>query len=212
MGEPIHLTMGVQVEIIGKPRVTDGGLNLELKAGKRFCIEPNTVENAGQGWTQAQVVYLDSSKNDAQEKDMESMTRAMQMAKEFTDPNVSLNENKSLKDMDWTSKRKGLERTPGQIDQLLKDLGRIPSWEEPPECVLWISALINTIPAMGVALEIRPKLLMAKSAEERTQVALNGIWNSIQYMQGPRIIKSKCKLIVLIGSGTQFNTRRDHGF
>jgi hypothetical protein len=50
-GEPIHLTMGVQVEIIGKPRVTDGGLNLELKAGKRFCIEPNSEENAGQGWT-----------------------------------------------------------------------------------------------------------------------------------------------------------------
>jgi hypothetical protein len=131
MGEPIHLTMGVQVEIIGKPRVTDGGLNLELKAGKRFCIEPNTVEKAGQGWTQAQVVYLDSSKNDAQEKDMESMTRAMQMAKEFTDPNVSLNENKSLKDT-WIGLAREKERTPGQIDQLLKDLGRIPSWEEPP--------------------------------------------------------------------------------
>ncbi len=134
------------------------------------------------------------------------------MAKEFTDPNVSLNENKSLKDT-WIGLAREKERTPGQIDQLLKDLGPIPSWEEPPECALWISAHINTIPAMGVALEIRPKLLMAKSAEERTQVALNGIWNSIQYTQGPRIkrLKSKCKLIVLIGSGTQFNTCRDQG-
>lgn len=189
-GEPIHLTKGVQVEIVGKPQVTDDGLNLELKATQRFSIEPNTVENAGKGWTQAQVNYLDSSKEDEQEKGMENMARAMQMAKEFTDPNVSLNENKSLKDM-WIELAREKEHTPGQIDQLLKDLGPIPSWKEPSECAFWIGALINPIPAMGVALEIRPKLLMAKSAEERTQIALNGIWNSIQHMQGPRIVKIK---------------------
>lgn len=189
-GEPIHLTTGVQVEIVGKPLVTEDGLNLELKAGQRFRIEPNTVENAGQGWTQAQVAYLDSKKEDAEEKDMESLARAMQMAKEFSEPNVSMKENKSLKDM-WIELAKERERTPGQIDQLLEDLGPIPSWEEPSECAFWIGALINPIPAMGVALEIRPKLLMAKTPEERTQIALNGIWNSIQHMQGPRIVKIK---------------------
>lgn len=190
-GEPIHLTTGVQVEIVGKPQVADdGSLNLELKAGQRFRINPDTVENAGQGWTQAQVTFLDSSKEDAAEQDMESLTRAMQMAKEFTDPNVSMKENKSLKDM-WIELARQKERTPGQIDQLLKDLGPIPSWEEPSDCAFWIGALINPIPAMGVALEIRPKLLVAKSPEERTQIALDGIWNSIQHMQGPRIEKIK---------------------
>jgi hypothetical protein len=186
--EPIHLSTGVQVEIVGKPQETDGGLNLELKAGKRFRIEQDTVERTEKGWVQAQVIYLDSNKEDKQEKDMESMARARQMAKEFTDPNVSLNENKSLKDR-WIELAREKEQTPGQIDQLLKDLGPIPSWEEPSECALWIGALINPIPAMGVALEIRPELLMAKSAEERTQIALNGIWNSIHHMQGPRIVK-----------------------
>jgi hypothetical protein len=97
-----------------------------------------------------------------------------------------LNENKSLKDT-WIGLAREKEWTPGQIDQLLKDLGPIPSWEEPTKCALRIGALINPTPAMGVALEIWSKLLMAKSAEERTQVALNGIWNSIQYMQGPRL-------------------------
>ena len=37
---------------------------------------------------------------------------------------------------------------------------------------------------MGVALEIRPQLLLAETAEERTQIALDAIWNSIQHMQG----------------------------
>lgn len=181
-GEPIHLTTGVQVDIVGKPQVTDGGLNLELRAGKRFRIEPNTVDNAEGGWTQAKVVFLDSSNEEAAESDMDSMTRAMQKAKELSDPNVAMKENKSLKDM-WIELARQKERQKGQIDQLLKDLGPMPSWEEPSECAFWIGALINPIPAVGVALEIRPRLLLADTAEERAQIALDGIWNSIQYMQ-----------------------------
>jgi len=189
-GEPIHLTTGVQVEIVGKPQVTDDGLNLELRGGQRFRIKPDTVKNAGKGWTQAQVAFLDSDKEDKAEQDMDSLARAMSIAKEFTDPNVSMKENKSLKDM-WIELAREKERAPGQIDQLLKDLGPIPSWEEPSECAFWIGALINPIPAMGVALEIRPRLLLAETPEERAQIALDGIWNSIQYMQGPRIAQIK---------------------
>lgn len=191
-GELVHLATGVQVEIVGKPEVTeDGGLNLVLRGGKRFRMDPSTVENDPQGgWTQARVTYLDSSEEDKAETDIDSLTRAMQKAKEFTDPNVALNENKSLKDM-WIELARERERTPGQIDRLLEDLGPMPSWEEPSECAFWIGALINPIPAMGVALEIRPRLLLSTTPEERTQIALNGIWNSIQHMQGPRIVKIK---------------------
>ena len=45
-----------------------------------------------------------------------------------------------------------------------------------------MAALINPIPALG-ALEVRPKMLLAKTAKARTQIALDGIWNSIQQME-----------------------------
>jgi len=105
------------------------------------------------------------------------------MAREFTDPNFSMAESQSLVDM-WLSLARQRERSPGQIDGILQDLGPMPSWKSPSECALWVGALINPIPALGVALEIRPKLLLAKTAEDRTQIALDGIWNSIQHMQG----------------------------
>ena len=186
---PIHVTTRVQVEIVGKPQVTDDGLQLELKGGQRFRIDQGTIENAGQGWTQAQVTYLDSSK-EYKETDSEPLARAMHIAKELTDPNFNASENRSFVDT-WINLARKRERKPGQIDQLLEDLGPIPSWEQPSECAFRVGALINPMPAMSVALEIRPRLLLVKNPKERTQTALDGIWNPIQYMKGPRIEKTK---------------------
>jgi Lon protease-like protein len=186
------LTSGVEVELMGPPRVTDDGrsLQLSLKGGRRFRLQRATVESAPQGWTQASVQFLNSTMDDNAESSSSSsssvpmsLARAMQMAREFTEPNFSLAENQSLVDM-WLSLARQRERSPGQIDGILQDLGPMPSWEEPTECAMWVGALINPIPALGVALEIRPKLLLARTAEERTQIALDAIWNSIQHMQG----------------------------
>ena len=76
------------------------------------------------------------------------------------------------------------ERHPGQIDQLLNDLVECPPPEEPTERAFLVGALINPLPALGVALEIRPKLLTAVSAEERIDIARDGIYRSIRHMDG----------------------------
>jgi hypothetical protein len=47
-----------------------------------------------------------------------------------------------------------------------------------------VGALINPLPALGVAMEIRPKLLTAVSAEERIEIARDGIYRSIRHMDG----------------------------
>ena len=185
-GRTITLSSGVEVEIQGTPRVTDKGLHLSLKGTRRFRVNDDTVETATGGWTEAKVKFLNSTLDDKAEfssSDPMSIARAMQMAREFTDPNFSMTESQSLVDM-WLELARKKERRPNQIDQILEDLGPMPSWKLPTECAMWVGALINPIPAMGVAMEVRPKLLLAKTAEERTQIALDAIWNSIQHMQG----------------------------
>ncbi|CAB9509139.1 ATP-dependent protease La (LON) domain [Seminavis robusta] len=184
-GKQVTLSSGVEVEIVGNPKVTDEGLHLSLKGTRRFRIfDKEQIETTPSGWTQAKVQFLNSTQEDrADDTDTMSMARAMQMAREFSEPNLAMEEQQSLVEM-WLELARTRERRPNQIDQLLQDLGPMPSWKDPSECAFWVGALINPIPAMGVAFEIRPKLLLAKTAEERTQIALDAIWNSIQHMQG----------------------------
>ena len=95
-------------------------------------------------------------------------------------------DNISLVDR-WIELAKVHERIPGQIDTLLHQLGELPSADEPTERAFWIGALINPIPAMGVALEIRPALLTATKVEDRVDIALQGITQSIQHMSKKKI-------------------------
>jgi Lon protease-like protein len=185
-GQQVHLKSGVEVEIGNPEMVGDEGIRLELRGGRRFTIE-GEVENAGGGWTEARVKFLESNEEEEEEitkgNDRFSVARAISMAKEFTSPNLNMKDNKSLVDT-WIALAKENEREPGQIDELLLQLGEIPPVEEPSELAFWVGAMINPLPAMGVALEVRPALLTAKKAEERVQVALDGILRSIKHMDG----------------------------
>merc|ERR1712183_216249 len=116
-------------------------------------------------------------------QDRMSVARAMMKAKELTMPNMNLKDNQALIDR-WIQLAKQNEREPGQIDTLLNQLGEMPSSEEPTERAFWVGALINPIPAMGVAMEIRPALLTAHSTEERVTIAIDAIQKSIRHMDG----------------------------
>mmetsp|Transcript_3084 Transcript_3084/g.5754 ORF Transcript_3084/g.5754 Transcript_3084/m.5754 type:complete len:371 (+) Transcript_3084:98-1210(+) len=202
-GEKIHLTTGVEVEIVEKPQLVldnksvDGvggsnssgsskGVLLELKAGRRFVIN-GEVENAMQGWTEARVDYLDSTQQEEEEvkngQDKMAVARAIMKARELTVPNANMEGNLSLVDR-WIELARQNERQVGQIDDLLEDIGEIPPEDEPSERALWVGALINPLPAMGVAMEIRPALLTATTAERRVDIACDAILKSIRHMDG----------------------------
>lgn len=179
--------------------------DVSLRAGRRFIIEGD-VEKTQQGWTVATVKFLDSTSEEENEVkpfstprsstketntldpsstlgDRLSVARAISKCRQFTEPNMNMKDNASLVDR-WIDLAKQNERHPGQIDNLLKQLGKIPPDHEPTERALWVGALINPLPSMGVAMEIRPALLVSKRAEERVQIALDGILKSIRHMDG----------------------------
>jgi hypothetical protein len=187
-GQQVHLKTGVEVEIVKTESVGEGIL-VELEAGRRFTIE-GEVENVGGGWTEARVNFLDSEEQEEEEtkgEDRMTVARAMAKAKEFTSPNMNMQDNMSLVDR-WAELARKVERQPGQIDELLEQLGEIPPSEEPSERAFWVGALINPIPAMGVAMEVRPLLLSAKTAEERVRVAQDGLLRSIKHMDGSELM------------------------
>jgi len=202
-GGQIHLQSGVEVEIVGKPMFAeekvkggDGGdssrskvssvMSLELRGGRRFVVESD-ISNASGGWTEARVKFLgeegEQEAGKGEDWDRLSLSRAMLKAREFTSPNMNMKGSLSLVDR-WIQLARENERQPGQIDLLLKQLGKIPSAEEPSDCAFWIGALINPLPALGVAMEIRPSLLLAKTSEERVEVAIDGLFRSIRHMDG----------------------------
>ena len=49
-----------------------------------------------------------------------------------------------------------------------------------------VGAYVNPLPALGVALEIRPLLLRASTAKERVDAAVAGIASSIAHLDGTR--------------------------
>jgi len=80
----------------------------------------------------------------------------------------------------------GWQRFPGQLAKCLDDLGAMPPAPDAAgaaERALWVGALINPLPALGVAPEIRPLLLAASFDEEAMVcIATEGIQQSIRYL------------------------------
>ena len=79
----------------------------------------------------------------------------------------------------------GRERQPDQIQTLLSEIGPMPGAEYADDRALWVAALINPLPALGVALEIRPAALAARDALERVEVARRGLVDSIERLKKP---------------------------
>lgn len=77
------------------------------------------------------------------------------------------------------------ERTPGQMERVLNDLGPMPDAAEgaADDCALWVGALINPIPAIGVCKEVRAQLLAAEPGKRRVEWALAALRDSIKRMR-----------------------------
>jgi hypothetical protein len=184
----LPLTTGVQVDIISKPRVipeVDGTTSIQILlrgSEKRFKINKE-VTTTPEGWMEARVDFLSLMDDETEcisrtTNDRYGLARAMSKARVLPD----LIE-------EWVTLARTKERFPGQIDTLLQEIGPVPPPpEEPTNLSLYVGALINPLPAMGVALEVRPSLLLANTPEERVDIAVEGIQKSIRHMQGEPLL------------------------
>jgi len=174
---PIPLAHGVEVLIRSAELIDDEPqqkLRVELLGGERiFRIQGEISKDINGRWTEARVGFISYLPEDdptaavASMKAEESIVAAGLVEK-------------------WTKLARVNERQPGQIDRLLLQLGKMPPVEKPSNLAFWIGALVNPLPGMGVAKEIRPKLLTAESAEERVAIAFDGIRSSITHMDGSK--------------------------
>lgn len=82
-------------------------------------------------------------------------------------------------------RRHGHERFPRQLDQVLADLGPCPSIDEPDAACLWLAALLNPLPALGVAPEIRGHVLSGGTWVERLSPLQKALDASLQVVQVP---------------------------
>ena len=57
-----------------------------------------------------------------------------------------------------------------QINLILAHLGPMPPGDHPRERAMWVAALINPIPALGVSLEIRPVSIIVSSINQELVV------------------------------------------
>ena len=86
----------------------------------------------------------------------------------------------------------GREKFPSQLDAILADLGGAEPRERPKhpgELALWVAALVNPLPALGVAPEVRGRILEDINIRETVQAVKMAHWvltSSIQNMQGLR--------------------------
>eukprot|EP00601_Ochromonadales_sp_CCMP2298_P017328 CAMPEP_0173219070 /NCGR_PEP_ID=MMETSP1142-20121109/1408_1 /TAXON_ID=483371 /ORGANISM="non described non described, Strain CCMP2298" /LENGTH=270 /DNA_ID=CAMNT_0014146843 /DNA_START=46 /DNA_END=855 /DNA_ORIENTATION=- len=85
--------------------------------------------------------------------------------------------------LEWEALARGRERFPGHLDQILRDLGPMPFTDRPNARAMWVAGLLNPHPALGVALEIRPAVLTARSTSRRLSMAKQGLEDSIRRLQ-----------------------------
>jgi hypothetical protein len=173
-GEYVHLKYGVPVEIV-QCQITPGKrVSVHLKADPHHLLRVmgDTVTPSPHGdWTEAQVELLDPHESERAENSLH-LAHAMWKARQL-----------DILVQEWIPLAKTKERIIGQVDSIVTRLGSMPTAEQPSDRAFWVGALINPIPALGVAMEIRPALLLAKTPNERVDIVTAGIQQSIERLK-----------------------------
>ena len=167
------LSHGVMISMEDLEEGADGQLaGVTLVAGDYVEIT-EVGDDEGSRWLgrEGQAVKVSLEAEAPQEQPTESMIERCEALSALVD--------------EWQDlvRKTGRERMPGQLDGVFADMGPMPPSTLPSKRALWVAGVINPLPALGVALEIRPACLCAETADLRVQVAEMGILDSIERLK-----------------------------
>jgi hypothetical protein len=175
----------------------DGDTTFTLSAATgRICDIYHEGEDEGSRWAgrQGTVQFLPLledddlalSPNDYSDGNMDMDTNSIPDEKKL-DQITRVSESLGELFLEWEQlvRNTARERFPGHLDGVFRDLGDMPQATSPNARALWIAGFINPLPALGVALEIRPSVLTARSTERRLLMVDQGLRDSIARLQKP---------------------------
>ena len=180
------LPNGVEVVVTRLMTKPSGEALVELTASRRFKIIGSPFEDEN-GVPSARVEWIDESEGAGEQMVQGSTTSEG----ETVDPSSCDDEAKALAMElpglvdEWRAlviSRKR-ERQPDQLKLIMSHLGPMPSIDRPAELACWVAGLINPIPALGVAYEIRPALLCSPTVGDMIRVSHRGISLSIENLR-----------------------------
>lgn len=199
-GLSLH-SRGVQVFVEGSG---DGDtLTLSLAATGRIVDICDSGLDEGSRWAgrQGTVTFLPFLAEDDLALSPNDANDASDNVNGNITPEQIISASHSLKELflEWEQlvRTTGRERFPGHLDGVLRDMGAaaaaaaaadldsMPDTDAPNARALWIAGVMNPTPALGVALEIRPSVLTARSTERRLVLADQGLRDSISRLQRP---------------------------
>jgi len=165
------LSHGVECSVAETQRNDDGSAAVVLVAG-RYCELVDVGDDDGDSsWLgrRGRVRWLSLEDRSSPE---EQATPALLARSEALEALV----------VEWVKlvRETGRERQEGQLERVLQDLGTMPDAASPSARALWIAGLINPLPGLGVAFEIRPAVLMAETADLKLQAVEMGLRDSIE--------------------------------
>ena len=175
-GHWAFMRFGVEVEIVEHEQQQDGRLHIEVLARRRFEISGDTWLQ--DGYNMANVQWIAPS-SDASENTPQVLEAAESLAELVQEWQALVLSGR------W-------QRFPGQLGRCLADLGPLPPATDgatAAERAFWVGALINPLPPLGVAPEIRPALLASTDSLDAVLIATRGISQSIEYLTpSPRVV------------------------
>ncbi|CAJ1433812.1 unnamed protein product [Effrenium voratum] len=163
-----HLQHGCEVVMEDCMQFPNGHFQVQIVGTRAFKILEVPALQAD-GYLLARIAYLDESRGADADADAGMDVRA---------EDVSAAEEMLPELEEW----QGLVKD-RRLSSILQELGPRPPCSQPGKLALWAAALINPLPPLGLAPELRAEVLAAEDPQERLQRVRAGLQSSLAHLQ-----------------------------
>ncbi|CAE7350469.1 LONRF1 [Symbiodinium natans] len=159
-GNGSHLKHGVEAVIEACEQTADGRFQLQIVATRAFKIMEASLHESGYLLATVRFPCLEKAPDSEEVQTAEAL----------------------LPDLEEWQGFVRAER-PHHLDGILRQLGPRPPCTQPGAMALWAAALLNPLPPLGVAPELRADVLAAETAAARLQVVKRGLSASLEHLR-----------------------------